>query len=459
MKKGLLTLLLSICFVAPGMTQTFCDPNGNLVIFSNYDGGILNINVDVNIPNLKIGVVTYEAIQINLSGTYVGNVTDVFYAGYNGTNDNCNTGVTNTSINGFSGNDSIAIYPPVTLSNTYGNPNIVCAYSCVTNQNQGGCNTVDQVEAYFAAVFPGSTLRFHKVQYNCWGTTQTISGGGNCCGSITNLTAQATFTPITCNGGCNGVATASAVGGTGPYTYQWTGGPATAGWSGLCAGTYTVTVTDQNSATDTQSVTIPDPPVLGSNINQTACMSYNFNSQTLTSSGIYYDTLTSQAGCDSFITLNLTIGTGVNLNTNLSGGTLTSAQGNGTYQWINCANNSPIAGATAQSYTPTSSGNYAVIVSYMGCSDTSACTNVIPASVNSLPEATEFNVYPNPAHTEVYIESAVTKGVYKVTDHLGRVVLQGNINGNKTVVPLRDIAPGVYLLSIDDSRPIKLLKQ
>jgi hypothetical protein len=42
-------------------------------------------------------------------------------------------------------------------------------------------------------------------------------------------------------------------------------------------------------------------------MNQSACNSYTFNNQTITQSGIYYDTLTNSAGCDSMITLNLTI--------------------------------------------------------------------------------------------------------------------------------------------------------
>jgi len=37
-----------------------CNPSGNLIIYSNYDGGILTINVDQNIPNLIIGISTYE---------------------------------------------------------------------------------------------------------------------------------------------------------------------------------------------------------------------------------------------------------------------------------------------------------------------------------------------------------------------------------------------------------------
>ena len=44
-------------------------------------------------------------------------------------------------------------------------------------------------------------------------------------------------------------------------------------------------------------------------INQSACNSYNFNNQTITTSGIYYDTLINSTGCDSIITLNLTINT------------------------------------------------------------------------------------------------------------------------------------------------------
>ena len=48
--------------------QSICNPIGNLAVFSNYDGGILTINVDQNIPNLKIGICTYEPIQVSFTG-------------------------------------------------------------------------------------------------------------------------------------------------------------------------------------------------------------------------------------------------------------------------------------------------------------------------------------------------------------------------------------------------------
>src|SRR5438552_9391032 len=84
--------------------QTFCKLNGNVIIYSNYDGGYLNINVDQHIPNLKIGVTTYEDCEINISGTYASDVTEVIYAGYQGDNQHCNPSPATTSVIGVPGN-------------------------------------------------------------------------------------------------------------------------------------------------------------------------------------------------------------------------------------------------------------------------------------------------------------------------------------------------------------------
>ena len=62
----------------------------------------------------------------------------------------------------------------------------------------------------------------------------------------------------------------------------------------------------------------------------------------------------------------------------LNGTTLLATQGFATYQWIDCNNgNTPIPGATGQSYTNESGGNFAVIITRNGCTVTSACTTVI----------------------------------------------------------------------------------
>ncbi|MFO0677027.1 MAG: hypothetical protein U0169_10850 [Polyangiaceae bacterium] len=151
----------------------------NVVVFSNYDGGDLVIDVDEDIPNLKIGVVSYEAVKVTITGTYAGNVTEVRYAGYNGNNRNCGPNIATTSFVGVDpGITSNNFMPGSPLSNPNGYSSVICAYSCSTTTSQGGCNTVDQVDAYFDQTM--GRLRHFVVQYGCWTGTRKVSDGGNC---------------------------------------------------------------------------------------------------------------------------------------------------------------------------------------------------------------------------------------------------------------------------------------
>ena len=174
------TCALPVALCAQG---TFCSPQGNVALFSNYDGGALTIRVDQDIPDLHIGIVSYEYATITITGPYTGNVAAVHYAGYNGTNDHCDQGslVFSTTISGVpSSAAEIELYPPATYANANGWPSIICAYSCDITNEQGGCNTVDQVAHYFLSMWNG-VLLFHRTQYGCWNGIWNISDGGNCC--------------------------------------------------------------------------------------------------------------------------------------------------------------------------------------------------------------------------------------------------------------------------------------
>jgi hypothetical protein len=87
--------------------------------------------------------------------------------------------------------------------------------------------------------------------------------------NITEPTAMLSFitnsTNVDCFAACNGNATVGATGGTPAYSYQWdsgAGNQTTATATGLCAGTYTVIVTDGNGCTSTNNITITQPTAI-----------------------------------------------------------------------------------------------------------------------------------------------------------------------------------------------------
>lgn len=182
MKKLLLASLAFTCTTQMVQAQIFCKPDGNVIVYSNYDGGYLNIEIDEDIPNLKIGITTYEDCEVTISGAYASNVTQVIYAGFQGDNQHCNPSPLETTVNGVDpGLVTVSFYPPVTWNNSNGwDYGIVCNYSCDSANNQGGCNTPDQIVHYYLTEFSG-ILYYHFTQYGCWSGSYQVSEGGNCC--------------------------------------------------------------------------------------------------------------------------------------------------------------------------------------------------------------------------------------------------------------------------------------
>lgn len=106
------------------------------------------------------------------------------------------------------------------------------------------------------------------------------------------FTVSITNTPLLCNGDCNSTATTTVLGGTPTYTYAWTSSlgpnpPPLSTITSLCAGTYTVTVTDDNlcKAKDTVVITEPTLLVVNSTVINATCFNTNSGSACLSASG------------------------------------------------------------------------------------------------------------------------------------------------------------------------------
>jgi hypothetical protein len=189
-----------------------------------------------------------------------------------------------------------------------------------------------------------------------------------------------------------------------------------------------------------------------STLTQAACYKYQLGSVVYTKSGTYNQIIPNAKGCDSAITLNLTINTVDNAITQ-TGNTLTANANTATYQWLDCNKGyAPISGQTFKSYTPTTTGNYAVAVKQNSCSDTSDCVSVKIGSVKNV--GNYFYVYPNPMQHEMQIvmQNSLRNADIKIIGITGQVVLEkSNLSGNQFRIDVSDLAPGVFIVQISEN--------
>lgn len=139
----------------------------------------------------------------------------------------------------------------------------------------------------------------------------------------------------------------------------------------------------------------------------TACNSYTWiDNITYTSSNNTATFMMSSVdGCDSLVSLDLTINSVSSVSTTTAGITITATNTNATYQWLDCNNNySVITGATGQSYTALANGSYAVELTENGCVDTSACVPIVSVGINESGLQNELSFYPNPTQGKIFVQ-------------------------------------------------------
>jgi hypothetical protein len=135
------------------------------------------------------------------------------------------------------------------------------------------------------------------------------------------------------------------------------------------------------------------------------------------------------------------------------GDTLMASQG-ASYQWYK--NGNPIAGATSQSYSlGTVNGNYTVeVTNNTGCSATSASFPFLSTGMNDLSQfASSISVFPNPARESfnLVVSAELTGTTYAIYEMTGRELLRGQIENETTLIPVRNIASGIYIVTVYNS--------
>ncbi len=163
-----------------------------------------------------------------------------------------------------------AVDGSATVTTTGGTPPINCIWS-------SGATTAT------ATGLSGGTYTVSCTDANGCSSTATVT-----ITEPTLLSLTVTSTNIICSAVCIGTATTSVTGGVTPYSYTWSNGQTTPNQTGLCAGAYSLTVTDSNGCSETASVTITEPPLLTVTPavnNNVSCNGLSDGSATVTATG------------------------------------------------------------------------------------------------------------------------------------------------------------------------------
>ncbi|MBX7052994.1 MAG: T9SS type A sorting domain-containing protein [Flavobacteriales bacterium] len=308
--------------------------------------------------------------------------------------------------------DCITVYADPTLTLTGTNP------TCSTGNTGSVSSTVTGSSPYTYAWSTGATTA-NISNVGAGSYTLTVTDSHGCTKqSSTTLTAPAaitvtgTTTNPTCAGTNNGSITVSASGGTGSKTFTWSNGASGATVNNLAAGSYTVTATDANGCTKTQSFTLTAPSAItitGTATNMT-CAGNNNGSVTVSASGgtgsktfswsngasgatvsnlgagSYTVTATDANGCTATQAYTITAptalsvtGTATNMTcAGVNNGSITASAtggtGSKTYSWSNGATGASVSNLGAGSYTVTA-------IDANGCTATQSFTITAPTAM------------------------------------------------------------------------------
>lgn len=266
--------------------------------------------------------------------------------------------------------------------------------------------------------------------------------------------------------------------GNGAQTYSWSNGVLNGiAFYPLVNKTYTVIGTDSNNCTDTATINITvnkKPTIVASASINPVCakvpivltgsggIHYFWSDGILngvpfvpSSTKTYLLTALNSEGCSDTATVNLVVKPLPNVSTTKNKTMITANQSGAAYQWLNCnTSKSVIVGANNQSYVATVNGNYAVIITQNGCSDTSVCVNINSVSLTENIFNHKINVYPNPATNKLFIAlgcqsaSQLTINLYDSKGSLLKSI--GAINNTDLEIDIADLTQGLYLIEITD---------
>ena len=287
------------------------------------------------------------------------------------------------------------------------NANICISNNVSCNGGNNGCTTVcagGGTAPYAYMWSPVGSTTATACNLPAGNYTVTVTDANGCMQTATATITQPTpistnigYSNVLCYGQCNASAGVTTIGGTPPYSYIWNpSGQISQTATGLCAGCYTVTVTDLNGCSTIRTACITQPTQL-------------LLSATQLSPTSAYATVT--GGVPAY-----------------------------AYTWTPTGQ----TGATATNLPP---GNYTCCVyDANGCS---TCSIVLMTAVDEINLGTQvITVYPNPFHLSatLVVSNAIHDAEVSIYDVLGKEIQRLKIVNHQSSI--RNLSQGIYLVRV-----------
>ncbi len=291
-------------------------------------------------------------------------------------------------------------------------------------------------------------------------------------GEAPPATASISSTDVQCATACNGTAMATLSSGQTPLTYLWSNSKITPTVTGLCAGNYSVTITDAQGCDTSASVIISVSPAdtiiftttdtqcdcaqsgvtgsgtasvtLSSGLEKTYKWSNNKTTQSISAlcNGVYSVTVTDSIGCKTIdsVTIGILSPAVASVTPEITCGStckakataeFTSLQTPFTYQWSN--------NKTTKTISNLCTGNYSLTVTdKKGCKDSTQFSISEPSPITNLTVTTTPVFCANKGAAKADITGGTSPFIY----------LWSN---NETSDIIRELAEGTYSVTVTDS--------
>lgn len=362
-------------------------------------------------------------------------------------------------------------------------PAAISASSTVTNVACAGGNTgainlnVSGGTSPYSFNWGGGVTTQNPTNLATGSYTVTITDNSSCTlthtatiSQATTLTVSTSNTNVSCNGGNNGAISVTATGGTSPYTYAWNVGGNTNSKSGLTAGNYIVTVTDNAGCSIASNQTITEPAAIAvtPTVTNVACAGgntgaislgvtggtspYTFNwgggvttqNRTNLVAATYNVTVTDNALCSASSSATVAQNASLVVSTTVTNVSCNGAN-NGVISVTATGGTTPYTfvwagGGNAQVRTNTPAGTYTVTVNdNAGCNGTATATITEPAALTVSATATPV------------ICNGGSTGNISLTVSGGTGAYTFNWGGGITTQNRTNIAAGTYNVTVTDA--------